>query len=325
MQASKRARRTRIGFCLLLALVHQAGPMPARADEDAESRQLFWLALDRMLQSQTRVMAVADRMRIASAALCGSEVAPVLGIYAADHHTFKAVAPVLGAIVGRRQDFERSRKEEVEAAFGTGDDVTVFAVAANSPAERAGLLPRDRILALDGHRLRKSVHAFDRMRAARGPVAARVQRADTALDLVIPKLEACAFGTLLFPSWSADTETHANKKEMIVPTGLLHFVENDDELAIALAHQLGHQVLGRFRSVEHEARADEIGLRIAARAGFDVSGATGFWDRWAAEQFWKVSSAMEGDYVSHGAMARRAPVIRKLVAELGAGAQAPKR
>lgn len=297
--ASKRSQGAALApeegrFALLTPEVPEAEVEASRAALRAEALEIF-------RSQQKRVVEVSHRLAVAGAELCGD-----------------AISPVLGAIVGRREDFQRSRKKEVEAAFGTGDGVTVFAVATGSPAERAGLRPDDHLISLGGHDIRKSDQVFDRMRAARGPIVAGVGRGEERMNLEIPNLRGCAFGTLLFPDSGADTETHKNEKEMIVPTGLLHLVADDDELAIAISHQLGHQILGRFQSVEHEERADEVGLRIAAKAGFDISKAPAFWDRWTAEQFWKISAEMEGGYVPHGAMSRRAPMIRKTVAELSA-------
>jgi predicted Zn-dependent protease len=92
-------------------------------------------------------------------------------------------------------------------------------------------------------------------------------------------------------------------------------VKDDDELAIAISHQIGHQLIGTFRTGKDEPHADELGLRIAAQAGFDISKASAFWDRVAAEEFWKISSDMDGGYIAHGAMSRRILAIRSVITE----------
>jgi predicted Zn-dependent protease len=104
---------------------------------------------------------------------------------------------------------------------------------------------------------------------------------------------------------------------MAIPTGLLRFVRDDDELAIAIAHQMGHQILGSFRNIEDEPRADALGIAIAHRAAFDVAKAPAFWDRVAVDQFWQISADMDRNvpYVLHGAMSLRAPAIRRAVSE----------
>jgi predicted Zn-dependent protease len=94
-------------------------------------------------------------------------------------------------------------------------------------------------------------------------------------------------------------------------------VADDDELAIAIAHQIGHQLIGTFRTGKDEPDADALGLRIAARAGFDIAKAPAFWERVASEEFWKISSDMGGTYIPHGAMSRRMPAIRATIAAAG--------
>ena len=141
-------------------------------------------------------------------------------------------------------------------------------------------------------------------------------RGDETVEVSVPRQIGCEHGTLLFPSSSADTGYHANKTEILVPTGLLRFVHDDDELAIAIAHQFGHQLLGRMRKAENEPKADELGLRIARNAGYDVSRAPAYWDCYAAEQFWKISSNMGGTFIPHGAVSWRSPAIRKFLLEI---------
>ena len=57
---------------------------PGGAGEAEEERRLSDLAFNLMLEGQARVMAIADRIRIGGAELCGKKVAPVIGVFAAD-------------------------------------------------------------------------------------------------------------------------------------------------------------------------------------------------------------------------------------------------
>jgi predicted Zn-dependent protease len=71
---------------------------------------------------------------------------------------------------------------------------------------------------------------------------------------------------------------------MVVYSGMLRFTESDDELAIVLAHELAHGLLGRELSVENaESEADYLGLYLVARAGYDVAVAAEFARRLGAE------------------------------------------
>ena len=104
-----------------------------------------------------------------------------------------------------------------------------------------------------------------------------------------------------------------------VTTGLLEFLRSDDELAVVLAHEMAHDSLGHFTRKQVQAvagllaevaitvftgigtggalarlgemafaggmerDADELGLYMAGRAGYDVSVAPELWKRFAAE------------------------------------------
>ena len=65
------------------------------------------------------------------------------------------------------------------------------------------------------------------------------------------------------------------------------FAASDDELALVAGHELGHIIHrdGKATSLADrrnmEDRADEAGAHLAKCAGYDVTAALGFWDRYA--------------------------------------------
>ncbi|MDJ0865337.1 MAG: M48 family metallopeptidase [Myxococcota bacterium] len=247
-----------------------------------------------------RIQTVAVRLSLASAPLC-------------EH-----VGPVLGAAIARRKDFVAGGNDtEVERTFGVSERVTVLALAEASPAGRAGLRPGDRILAVDGEEIDRTSDVFRRLRGSdAGSPTLRIEREGEIRELRLPRSDGCAQGFMVFVGSGADTVRHRNGQEVLVPTGLVDFARDDDELAIALSHQLAHNVLGRMWRAEDEPPADRLGLFMAARAGYDVGKAPAFWDRLAADEPWKISDDMQGGRNLHAAMALRAPVIRDTVEEI---------
>jgi hypothetical protein len=281
---------------------------------DAHQEELRREALDRLRVGQKRIQNVSYRLAVGGRSVCAD-----------------ALGPVLGATVGRQQDFwrGRGRKSDFGEAFGVGDDVTVFGVAEGSPADRAGLVPGDAILEIDGKRIRRSKHVFDRLRdSSEGEPRLQIARGDTRIEVALPREIGCHHGTFVHPSGNPETSYHANKVDLRVATGLLRFAQDDDELAIAIAHQYGHQLLGGMRQPENEPKADALGIRMARAAGFDVTKAPAYWDRYAAAQFWKISGEMDGEFIPHGAVSQRILAVRKALAEtdgqrVDAGASAP--
>lgn len=262
-----------------------------------------------------RIVTIAYRLRVDGADVCGDRLAPVLGAAIARRNDF--LPPPYSSI-----NTNPKRPEGVDEAIGAADQVRVFFVVAGSPAEEAGLAVGDVILSVDGGSTDKASDVFERLRGAEGSSSTlRVRRGDQELTLALPHLRGCDAGVVAFVSTSTDTQPEPKHHDIGVPTGLVRFCRDDDELAIAIAHQLAHQVLGTPypRNAKDEPPADRLGLFMAARAGFDVSKAPAFWDRLAAEQPWKIQARTTnsvGSRLWHTGMALRAPVIRQTVAEI---------
>ena len=257
-------------------------------------------ALDALREHQSRIIAIAQRLLVAGLDECSER----------EGATF-------GAVVERPTYYGVEKDEEMAPPFGDAEDVSVFALAPGGPADTGGLQVGDRVRRVGGKKIRKPQQVAEQFRRAEGATTVEITRGEAEMELVIPEALGCSVGVLVDPSANAAPDRHKNGKDMVIPVGLARFARNDDELAIALAHQLAHHAIGTFRSIDAEVEADAIGLRIAAAAGFDVSQAPAFWDRWATQQFWTVSTDMHGSVIPHGALARRAPEIRRVTSELG--------
>ncbi len=278
----------------------------AAADQRAEAMRA--LAREQLAATQARVIAVYTRLQTGAAALCGDQL-----------------APVLGAAISRRRDFMFGHEKEVEAAFGAGDEVTAFAVAPGSPAALAGLVAGDRIVAVNGEETPKTSDVFEALRATGdGAPLLRVLRGAGTLEVAVPRTLGCSHGVRVVVASDPDTTADANRKEIVASTTLVRVARTDDELAIALAHQLAHHLQGSalLLDADDEPAADRMGLYLAARAGFDVSEATAFWERLAADTPWK----LDGDRNAgpHAGMPARIPAVRDAVSEIAASDAPPR-
>lgn len=64
---------------------------------------------------------------------------------------------------------------------------------------------------------------------------------------------------------------NAYGKVIAVSQGLLNFVNNKDELAFVLAHELGHNYVVKLTRFEYiETSADKIGTEMIDKAGYNV-------------------------------------------------------
>ena len=136
---------------------------------------------------------------------------------------------------------------------------------------------------------------------------------------------------------SNQSSSFADGRYAIMTTGFLGFFRNDDELAVAMAHELAHNILrhpadldeqgvpnGLFRHIGRNARlvrqteveADRLAVRLLAAAGYDPEIAIPFWRRLYArpEARLQVVSA-------HPGLRAREQIVRDVIAELRSGQQ----
>lgn len=282
-----------------------ARPQLEEAEAEVHMQALRASALEELRAKQVRVTEVHQRLQVGAAGYCGDEV-----------------GPILGASIGRRRDFLRGHEKEAEEAFGAVDEVKVFVVASEGPAERAGLRKGDLIVSVDGQEVKKTQNVYDALRSSEeGEPRIEIARDGAKSTVSLPRVEGCHHGVIVIAWGSPDTFAHRNKKEMYIPTGLVRFAQNDDELALGIAHQLAHHVLGTtlHKDADDEPPADRLGLYMAAASGFEIASAPAFWDRLAANEpakiLFNVGSGSRGRRY-HVGMPARAVAIRDAVAEI---------
>lgn len=90
--------------------------------------------------------------------------------------------------------------------------------------------------------------------------------------------------------------TTRSNKLVTVSYGLLPYMDNDDELASVLGHEMGHAIdaYGGFfkwtdmtlNSKEYEYKADLIGIDLMAKAGYNPVAAICAANKWMPEDYW---------------------------------------
>lgn len=246
-----------------------------------------------------RIASVAHRIARDAAAFC-TAAAPLSGL--ALHH-LAAYGPAMRAEVAR--DFQIDR--------GPG----VLAVVAGSAAARAGFQPGDVLLQVNGVPLpTPAIAAAHRSAAER---RASMDETERLIETALGQMEAsflvlrggesrtirlaaetgCPMRARL--ARSSQRNAFADGRHVVMTTALLAFVESDDELALILAHELAHNLLGHRARLEEagvrrgllrgagrrgaavrkaEAEADRLAVRLAWAAGYDVLAAAPMWRRY---------------------------------------------
>ncbi|WP_375249771.1 M48 family metalloprotease [Sphingomonas sp.] len=284
-----------------------------------------------LLDVDTRLAAIAWRLTTANAALC-RDPQPVTGatLHAIDQYPASAIAP--GSYAA---------------------PVLVELVLPDTPAARAGLQPDDGLIAVADRPVPAPAAAGDAAGrvtsatrdAARAMIAARpvaaplpltIRRNGTSRVITVTPVPGCRveFEVLAGNLVGASSDGH-----VVQVGGRLFTMFDDDQIAVVVAHELGHAVLrhrarleaagvtwgllsefGRnarlFRQTETE--ADLMGAYLLRNAGWDPRIAVTFW----REQGGKVDGGLFRSR-THPSSKARAEAIERAIATIPADAPMP--
>lgn len=269
-------------------------PKPLTAEVKAERARQYEAAATHLLGHMERVSRVGARITIAGAPFCADQVKPFIGILSASR---ASVTRQLGGHIAWIEAGAALRD-----AWEIDGNPEVLAVLPDSPAEKAGILPGDHVsdLWVEGD-------------APDAPLWVEVERAGRPIRAELPYIPECEYAVTA--TIGDLVNAHVDGQNIIITTGLLRFVESDDELAAVIGHELGHRILGHRRSRlrSRERAADYVGLYLAARAGYDPDAAKHFVRRLAAEHPELIS---ERASPAHPGTANRVAALDRAVAEI---------
>lgn len=227
-----------------------------------------------------------------------------------------------------------------------GDLPAIMALAPGGPAERAGLMVGDVILTVDGEALpvgyvgrpeshegvARNLAVVNAALASGEAVSLGVSRDGTLASARLVASLACPYTVQL--DVSDELNARADGAGVFISTSLAAFAASDDDLALILAHELAHNVLGHRERFDREAPArrvfgnlavapsslavaerdaDRWGLYMMSRAGFDEGAAAPFWRRFGAAN-WRVRWAQWG----HPSAETRARQLEDVAADISA-------
>jgi hypothetical protein len=229
--------------------------------------------------------------------------------------------PKLGGVFGSSTGFTgAASRAVVEESFGLSEDPTIIYVTPKGPLAVGEIQPGDRILAVNGQAVDSLQKVDQLVSASPQRVELTLGRGDQELRRTVVPAAACPV-TLDYSVSSVLVPWKVSKLSGGVPLGLMNLLDDDDELAMILGHQLAHLLFERAEDdrLAHERRADRFGLFIAARAGYDVKVAERAWEKLAFEYPWLITTPPPTSIFSrypHNSLAQRMEGIRATVREI---------
>lgn len=289
-------------------------------------------------EADHRIVSIVYRLGLAGRAFCPAPF-PLTGL--AFHHL---------------AEYRSADRADAIARWGLDRGPGILSVVEGSPAARAGLAAGDVLVSVDGtpfpsataiaaesnpDRWRPRTVASeelleDRLRA--GPVRLQILRGGRPLAVTLDSIQACpARGRL---ARSGQDNAFADGRYVIMTTGFLGFFRTEDELAVALAHELSHNILrhpqqlvaqgvpqsGIMRNIGRNARlvrateieADRLSVRLLAAAGYDLDAIIPFWRR-----LYGRPDAILQIISAHPGLRARERIISEVLAEIRGSPPAP--
>ena len=324
-------KRTALIALALLAGCQPTSQVPTITNKQAadEAELQRELALTESTKLENRARDVWFRIASANVDLCGETTVKYTGVTA-----------------NRADKVPKENQAAMLVLFNVDDKVTVITTIKGSPADLAGLKPNDKILKANG----KVIEDLGKMSSeiqANDSTTLDITRNGQPLTVTLTPVRVCNYpiGVPVNDSVNA----WADGKTINVTSAMMRFVESDDELALIIGHEMGHNIMdhigkkkgnviagavldgvvatvlkmpspgntfsnmaGNAFSQDFESEADYVGTYYAARAGYDVSVAKNLWRRMAATH--PAGIHLEGG--SHPSTAKRVLAIAETQDEI---------
>lgn len=240
----------------------------------AEQSHQEIMAFDEMDRLQQRLMQVARPVLKANAELCPK------------------TRQDIGVMMHTAKTYPKALRPAAQRELGAKDKPSIRLVTKGSPAETAGLKVGDQFLNAKGEIVSQLSKDLQKQFEQSGNI--RVRRGDKDIPITVKSETLCGYTVRL--AQTSTINAYADGKNITMTAGMMNFVKNDDELALIVGHELGHNTMGHIRKIvsniilsggatrytrPFETEADYVGLYYMVRASYSPEGVENFWRRLA--------------------------------------------
>lgn len=247
-------------------------PDISMSDMAAEQVEQEGLAFTEMERLQGRLLRVANPILGANTALC-----PKTQQY-------------IGVKTHKLSTYPKSVRTAAARELGATEQESVFFVQKRSAADVAGIRRGDQLLDAKSKPVSAIDERFQDVLSSGKPL--RIKRGDDIIEVDVKPEQSCGYKIRL--SMSSNINAYADGRNITVTTGMMNFVESDDELALIIGHELAHNTMGHIRKIvtniilsglstkytrPFESEADYVGMYYLVRAGFSPDNVEDVWRR----------------------------------------------
>ncbi len=219
--------------------------------------------------------------------------------------------PLYGMVMWNLTNVAKSYRKAAKELYGLSNRVSVRTVAKNSPAHKAGIKAGDVLIAINGTEIPEGKLGIkftvkELKNGSNGPVKIAIGRNGKIYNKTIAPVKGCKYPVLMNKSPSLNA--FADGKKIVISKGMMRFLENDNELALVISHELAHNAMLHIDKKRQNATVGVLGGTavdvLLAAAGVNSGGQFSQLGESLGAKSYSVEFEQEADYVGMYFMAR---------------------
>jgi hypothetical protein len=214
-------------------------------------------------------------------------------------------SPAFGLTVWNLGTEKGEYRQAAGNLYNLGDALAVKNVADKSPAARAGIHSGDFIIAINGQNIphgdeAAKIASRDLERAGYARTDILLERHGQLINTLVQPEKICNYPVVLDDE-STELNSFADGKHVFITKGIMRFTRDDNELALIIAHELGHDAMHHIDKKQGNVLIGGLGGlaidAVLASAGVSSGGRFGQMGQELGNNAYSIAFEQEADYV----------------------------